>query len=318
MIDVNTLTFDGIELHKWVSGFQSKLAGHWAEHKIPGQRGALQEDLGDGVLDTKVVLQFAGPTARDDYNKVMKGLKKRRGEFTHPIRGPRPCILFEAVESMDFVKQGNAIRLELTIKEAILSPTDQFQSLPSSFAQGVLSKAALTQANAEQYKSQMFVKFPLNTTIRSKILSALDRVNGFVRAANTYASVGLRVFQEGDLGLDLVNQLQALPGLVSEAETQLSQLRTPTQIQPILLSMEECLYAATQFDQALRANLPPPIITLVSQSPGQSIYSFVEAWYPEKTRAQQLALIPILLKLNRGIRNPSLIPMGFRLLRPAS
>lgn len=318
MIDVNTLTFDGVELHKWASGFQSKLPGAWAEHRIPGQRGALQEDLGEGVLDTRVTLQFAGPTAREDYNKVMKALRKRRGEFNHPIRGPKTCILSEVVESMDWSKQGNVIRLELSLKEAVLNKPDQFQSSPSTFAQGVLSQAAQAQTSAEQFQKQMFAKFPFDINIRSQVLLAVDRVQGFVRAANTYASIGLSVFQEGELGLDLVNQLQALPEFASEAEKHLLALGQPTHIQSILLAVEQCLYAATQFDRALRAYLPPPIVTLVSQSPGQSIYSFVEAWYPEKTRDQQLALIPLLLKLNRGIRNPSLIPMGFRLLRPAT
>ena len=319
MINVNALTFDGVELHQWAPGFQSQLTGNWAEHRIPGQRGALQEDLGEGVLSTKVILQFVGPKFRDDYNQVMTNLTKhRRGELNHPVRGSKTCILYDVVESMDWTKQGNAIRVELTFKEASVNIPDHFTFGVSALAQGVLSQAAQAQSDADQYQKKMFVRFPLNTLIRSQVLLAVDKVNGFIRAATTYASVGLSVFQDGQLGLDLVNQLQSLPPLLSQAASLLSQTNSPLLIQPTLLSMEQCLYTATQLSAALRANLPPPITTLVSRSPGQSIYSFVQAWYPEKSKGEQLALIPILLQLNRDMKTPSLIPMGFRILRPAS
>lgn len=318
MINVNALQFDGIELHKWAPGFNSQISGNWAEHRIPGQRGALQEDLGDGVLCTKVALQFVGPTFRQDYNQVMTGLtKNRRGELHHPTRGSKLCVLTDIVETMDWTKQGNAIRVELTFKEAVVHTPDSFNGGPATQAQAVKNHAEDTQNQANGLKKQVYVKFPFNVLRRSAVLLALDAVHGYLRAALTYASSALDAFQEGRLALELVNQLQALPGLVSQAERLLAQNGTVMQIQPIITSMEQCLYAATQLDAAIRANLPPPIVTVVSKSPGQSIYSFVQTWYPHKTRSQQLGLVDILLQLNRGIRRPSLIPFGFRVVRPA-
>lgn len=319
MNDINALLFDGVELHKWAPGFQSQLVGNWAEHKIPGQRGALQEDLGDGALGTKITLQFVGKTSRSDYNQVMAGLmKNRRGELHHPIRGSKLCILSEVTESMEWTKQGNAIRVDLTFKEAVLHTPDSFSGGPATQAQEVLSYASELSGQAGQFQETFFAKHPLEVSKRTAVLKAITAVQELAEEATAYAHAALAAFQSGQLGLTLRTQLCSLPALVSEAEDRLRQSASFLQTQALIATMERCLYAATQLDAAIRENLPPPIVTVITSVPGQSIYSFVQTWFSEKTQSQQLGLIDTILALNRGIRTPSLIPTGFGVIRPAS
>jgi hypothetical protein len=70
---------------------------------------------------------------------------------------------------------------------------------------------------------------------------------------------------------------------------------------------------------AIRSAQPIPIETLVTRHPGQSIYAFVQQHYGRsgKAPADMRALVGLILRLNRQIRRPSLIPSGTLVVRPA-
>ena len=71
---------------------------------------------------------------------------------------------------------------------------------------------------------------------------------------------------------------------------------------------------------AIRANQPVPVETEVTSPGGQSIYAFVMAHYAgkNKTSAEMRDLVRLILRLNKNIRTPNLIPQGTIVVRPAA
>src|SRR5262245_17739608 len=120
------LTFGGLDLSPFAPGFDSEIARRWGVHTIPGQRGALQEDLGDGTLETTVQLAFVKV---DDYNKVLDALdKKPRADLVHPRRGTRRSVVRRIREAVKWTQQGEEVTVvTLTFADAALSEPDQFR-----------------------------------------------------------------------------------------------------------------------------------------------------------------------------------------------
>lgn len=316
-----TFTPDGegeIDLGKYAPGFDSSVQGRWGRHPIPGQSGDLKEDLGDGSLRTNVPLAFIGATASDYYKVVPVLSRKRRGVLMHPRRGSRQSVVMEIRERCDWTTQGNATTfVDVVFEDAILNQADQFTAGPAARAQQVQTQSQAADAAAETVRERAFSRTDLS--LRQRAVTFQAAVSSATAAARIYAVAALDAFALGLYGPPLQNQLRALPPLVSAAQVAGRLAGVAADTQATSLALEVMLFAATQLDAAIQAAQPIPILTMVTRQPGQNIYAFVQQHYGNsgKTPADMRALVGLILRLNRQIRRPSLIPSGTVIVRPA-
>jgi len=313
------LAFAGKDLSKWNPGLTSELAGKWGEHVIPGQRGKLQEDLGDGALLTTVQLAV---TSLSDYRDILQHLTKtRRGTLLHPRRGAKTMVLKRIREEVRYTERGDATLLDLTFEEAALSEPDQLQGGPATHAQTTRAQAAAAQAAAVERQVLLAARLATlaNIRLRQKIAAAIELIEAVTAAANAYADGALAAFAEGLYDLAVQNQLRGLPPQVEAAQVAMRATGSPFEVQAAITALELMLHACTQVDRSIRAALPVPIETEVTRSPGQSIYAFVQQHYAGlRAPAEMRGLVRLILRLNRNLRNVALIPMGTLVTRPSA
>lgn len=351
---MNKLTFAGVDLSKWSPEFSSEIQGRWVAHEIPGLPGALQEDLGDGKLGTRVPLIFAGPSAQTDYAKVLSQLAAagRRGPLLHPLRGARSSILKSIREAMRYTSQGNAITVDLTFEDAALAQPFAFQGGPQAQAGRARELAAQVDAKITALEARVNQVYRFNLTVRTKTLQALAEVETFTAQIRAYLTAALAVGStavylanavvNAGLGLALQGvgvtrqvgnaaasavttyqqaaaQLRGLPAAYDRAAASVRAIGAPGLGQETCVAMEQALHAATQVDEALQAQQPVPIESTVTRSPGQTLYGFIAEKYEGAalTAQQKRALAGTIRQLNR-IRNPSFLPYGMRIVRPAA
>jgi len=307
-----------IDLGKYAPRLRSQLAGRWGRHPIPGQRGDLKEDLGDGSLVTTVPLEFVGRT-QDDYYPVMQALSKsRRGSLLHPRRGERPSVITNIREDIDYTMRGESTLVEVDFEDAVIGEAFKFKAGPSANGQ---------KANAQSYAADDAMS-TLQATIFSRpdlqarvfVQQAAAQVSLSTAAARTYADAALDAFSLGLYGPSVQAQLLALPPQVQKSLFQLRRVGPAADIQETVLALESMLFSATQLDIAIRAAQPVPIQTRVTRQPGQSIYAFVQQHYGRsgKSPADMRNLVGLIRRLNPHIRKPSLIPSGTIVVRPAA
>jgi len=350
---MQALTFAGVNLSPWSPEFNSEVAGRWIAHEIPGLSGALQEDMGDGKLGTRVPLTFAGASAQRDYSKLLSALAAagRRGQLLHPLRGARSSVLRSVKESMKYTSQGNAIVVELAFEDAALALPFDFKGGPQAQAGKARALATATDVKAVALRDKLFRVYALNLSLRSRATAALAQVEDFTAQVRDYITVGLSVgttaiylanaaINTGSAlalqGVGVVRQTgNATAGAVAsyqEARAKLRSLpgtyeRAAASVRAVGVSggqetingMEQTLYAATLLDQALQDQQPLPVESVVTRAPGQTLYGFISEKYEGSalTPAQKRALAVAILQLNR-IRNPSFIPAGTVIVRPAA
>lgn len=307
-----------IDLGQYIPGLRSQIAGRWGKHAIPGQRGALQEDLGEGSLATSVRLQFVGRT-QGDYAAVIGAMsRKRRGLLIHPRRGTRKTVITQMSEEIRYTDAGESTFVDISFEDAIAPQADAFTSGPSAQAQQVTGFANAADVTAASWRAKVFSRPNLPARVLADlavvaVTAATDRARAYSVAAQEAFSLGLYdPAVNADLG--------ALSPLVQEASAALRRAATAGAIQDTVVSLEVMLDAARQLDQAIRANQPVPIQTTITRSPGQSVYAFVQQHYGRagKTPGEMRDLVTLILRLNRHIRRPSLIPVDTRVIRPAA
>jgi hypothetical protein len=306
------------DLGQYAPGFESSIQGRWGKHPIPGNTGDLKEDLGDGSLSTTVQLQFVGTKANDYYAVVKDLTTKRRGVLLHPRRGSRPTVVMSIRERCDWTMQGNETTIvDVTFEDAVLNTASQFAAGPSARTAQVNNQAAAADSAAQTLCDKVFQR--PNLTLRARAITMQAAVGSATNAARTYAAAALEAFALGLYGPPLQNQLRALPPLVLNAQNAARLTGVAADTQMTILALELVNFAATQLDMAIRSAQPIPIETPVTRHPGQSIYAFVQQHYGRsgKAPADMRALVGLILRLNRQIRRPSLIPSGTLVVRPA-
>lgn len=304
-------------LGRYAPGFKSGIQGRWGRHPIPGQRGDLKEDLGDGSLQTTVRLQFVGPVANDYYFVVMMLTKHRRGVLYHPRRGARQSVVVSISEEVDWTTQGNeSTFVDVVFEDAALNVASSFKAGPSANSAETDNWAVQAFNSAKVIKNRVFMM--ANVVARQFALTAEALVGKVTAAAQSYSGAALTAFSLAEYGPPLQNQLKALPAMVLEAQTALRRVGPAAVSQETIIFLENMLQAATQLDASIEAAQPIPIRRLVTRHPGQSIYAFVQANYgaSSRTPAEMRALVGLLLRLNRQIVRPSLIPSGTWLVGP--
>lgn len=305
-----------IDLGKYAPGLESQVQGRWGRHPVPGQRGDLKEDLGDGSLATRVMLQFVGATAADYYKVVPALSKSRRGTLLHPRRGSRQSVVASIREEINFTERGASTLVTVEFEDAVIGEAYAFKSGPSARAQEVTTQSRAADAASAELKTKVFGRTDLQA--RTFVLLAADLVAVATAAARRYAAAAQESFSLGYYGPSVQAQLRALPPLVQAAEVALRRVGPAADIQDVCLALEVTLFAATQLDVAIRASQPIPIETTVTRQPGQSIYGFVQQHYggSGKTPAEMRNLVSLILRLNRQLRRPALIPAGTVVVRP--
>lgn len=305
-----------IDLGKYVPGFESQIAGRWGRHVIPGQRGDLKEDLGDGSLHTHVRLQFVGKT-QADYDVVIPAMSKsRRGTLLQPRRGSRRTVITSFREEVLYTDRGESTLVDVDFEDEVVGQADSFRPGPSARAQEVVSQSRAADSAAKTLQDKTFSKPDL--VIRAYSLSASAAVGSATAAARTYAAAAQDAFSLGFYGPSVQAQLRSLPPLVQAAQGALRLVGAAADTQETVLALEVMLFASTQLDVAIREAQPIPIETKITRAPGQSIYAFVQQHYGRsgKTPAEMRSLVTLILQLNRQIRRPSLISSGTILVRP--
>lgn len=333
-VDVEGLRFAGVDLSRWAPGFSSQIAGKWAEHLLAHQKGALQEDLSDGVLSTKVTLEFVareGRSARDWYADTMTAITKtRRGTLTHPLRGSRESILADVSESMHWTDRGNVINVELTFKDAALNTLDRFSGTPAQAAQRARNQAQAAAAAARIMTAAIFAKHPplgrapnpFDLAIRQAAQLVETLVGDMVDQVQGYVAEAMQTIQSASqaiaLGQSLRSRVEALPRQVEQIEAAIQKVGGPADTQDTITAVELSLYSAVQLDAAIQSAQPVIVTTEVAAS--ISLYQFVQAWYGNtgRTPAELREIFRTILILNRDLLTPSLIPVGTRLRRPAT
>ncbi len=309
---------DEINLGQYAPGFESSIQGRWGRHPIPGQQGDLKEDLGDGSLQTTVHLQFVGRKSQDYYAVIGVLTSKRRGVLLHPRRGPRSSIVVSIRERVEWTTQGNeSTFVDVVFEDAVLNTGGQFAAGPSARTSQVNNESAKADTAAQTLRETVFQRPDL--AVRARAIAMQAAVGSATTAARSYASAALEAFSLGLYGPPLQNQLRALVPMVAAAQAAARLVGPAADIQATSLALEVMLFSATQLDVAIEAAQPIPIRTLVTRQPGQGIYAFVQQHYGNsgKTPDQMRALVGLILRLNRQIGRPSMIPSGTWITRPA-
>lgn len=307
-----------INIGQYMPGLQSEVAGRWGRHPIPGQQGSLKEDLGNGDLKTRVTLQFVGKTA-NDYYPVMSAIERsRRGTLLHPRRGSRQTIINNIRESIDFVGKGNETTIvDIEFEDWLIGQAYNFKAGPSGRSQQVVSEATNALALVGALKTLIFSR--PNLSLRALMLTAETNVSTATTLATNYAAAAQESFTLGLYDPLVQAQLLAIPAVVQLATQSLQNVAGASDIQPSVNALEVMLFAATQLDVAIRAAQPVPVERVVTRSPGQSVYAFVQQWYgrSQKTPAQMRDTAALILRINPSIRTPLLIPQGTVVVSPA-
>ena len=134
---------DGAEINlgRYAPGFENQITGRWGRHPIPGQKGDLKEDLGDGSTVTKVKLQFVGATSPDYFTVLPALSRRRRGTLSDPRRGARQVVITSLREEEMWTERGDAILVDVDFESAIIGEADSFRSGPSARTQAVVSQS---------------------------------------------------------------------------------------------------------------------------------------------------------------------------------
>lgn len=312
---------DGPELDfaRYAPGLQSNIAGKWGRHSIPGQKGQLLEDLGDGVLMSKLHLEFVGGTAEDYYTVIPAISRRRQGTLQHPRRGAVNVGIINIREEILWTERGiNTTVVDIDLEASSTNQADSFRAGPSARAQSTVSQANAADAANATLQAKIFGRPDL--TLRALMLTATANVRASTDAARSYAGAAQESFSLGLYGPSLQAQLQALPPMVSVAQVALRRVGPAADIQETQLGLESMLFSATQLDLAIRAAQPIPIQTKITRQPGQQLYAFVQQHYGRsgKQPAEMRALAGLILRLNPNINRPSLIPAGSIIVRPAA
>lgn len=307
-----------IDIGRFAPGLTMEVEGKWAPHVLPGQRGQLMEDLGDGALMIPVQLIFVEPK---DYEQVVPAISKtRRGKLLTPRRGTKNVILRRIREENRWTERGDTTIVDLQFEEASLNTADEFRQGPSVFASGAKEQAqsANTAATSltEKYAKRAF---SYSIIALRKLISAASYLIGVAAAAGTdYAEAALQSYSRASYDPALLQRLQSLPATVAAAQTALRRAGRAQDTYAADIALERMLYNCTQLDAAIRAAQPVPIETEVTRAGGQSIYAFVSAHYATKQPSEMRELARLILRINRNIRRPDLIPQGTIVVRPSS
>lgn len=307
-----------IDLGKYAGGVESEVSGRWGRHPIPGQKGDLKEDLGDGSLATTVTLQFVGKT-RADYEPVIGAMaRNRRGVLLHPRRGARQSVITRFRERISYTDSGEATFVTVYFEDAVIGQADAFTSGPSARAQQVVNQSnAADQASAD-LQAQIFSR--PNLQARTFMVQAASLVSASTTTARAYAAAAQESFSFGTYDPLVQAQLIAMPAQVQAATAALQKVSGAADIQETVLALEVMLFSATQLDAAIRAAQPVPIEIQITKSPGQNVYHLCQQRYGRtgKTPADMRQLAQTILRLNPTITNPALIPLGAQLVVPVS
>jgi len=308
-----------IDLSRYAPGYENQIPGAWGKHKIPGQKGSLKEDLGDGDTTTKVKLQFVGATAPDYYTVIPALAQNRRGTLLDPRRGARQVVITAFREEVLWTERGEQTTLvDVDFESAVIGEADSFRAGPSARTQAVQAQSRTADTAALDLRLKVFGR--PNLDVRALAVNAEQLVNVSTEAARSYADAAQESFSLGLYGPSVQQQLRALPGLAQSAIVALRAVGPAADVTDTILAVEAMLFSATQLDVAIRQAQPIPIETLVTRQPGQSIYAFVQQHYGKsgKTPAEMRDLVSLILRLNKQIRRPALIPSGTKVVRPVS
>jgi hypothetical protein len=307
-----------IEIGKWAPGFTAEVEGKWGSHQLPGQRGQLMEDLGDGALSMPVQLIFIDPA---DYDSVIPAISKtRRGKIQHPRRGAKNVVLRRIREEIRWTDRGDATVVDLLFEEATLGRADDFKQGPSVQASAAKEQAQKAHDAAASQTAKVAKRaFSYSVIALRKMLATSSYLIGVAAAgAVSYADAAMLAFAQGLYDPALKQQLRSLPPLVLAAQTALRKTGTAADTYAADIALERMLFACTQLDAAIRAAQPVPIEREVTRPGGQSVYALVASAYPSKSASELRALVTLVLRLNPNLRRPDCIPQGTIVVRPAA
>jgi len=320
MADFTYTPIDGteIDLGKYAGGVESEVAGRWGRHPIPGQKGDLKEDLGDGSLKTTVTLQFVGKL-KADYAPVIGAMSKnRRGVLLHPRRGARNSVIDRFRERVQYTDSGEATIVTVYFEDAVIGQADAFTAGPSARAQQVVNQAQ-TADQADATLQALIFSRP-NLQARAFMVTATSLVTTATDTARAYAAAAQESFSFGVYDPVVQAQLLSMPAQVQAATVALQRVSTAADTQETVLALEVMLFNATQLDVAIRTAQPIPIEVEITKAPGQNIYQFCQQRYGKsgKTPADMRQFAQLILRLNPNIRTPALLPVGSVVVAPVA
>lgn len=307
-----------IELGKWSPGFVAEIEGKWGAHILPGQRGQLMEDLGDGAMIAPLQLIFVDPA---DYRAVIPAISKtRRGVLLTPRRGQKNVVLRRIREEIKWTERGETTIVDLTFEEASLNSSDEFKAGPSVHASTVTEQAKTAQDSMSAQSTKVARRaFSYAVIALRKLIETASYHVGVASAAGTaYAEAALQSFSQANYDPSLSIRLREMPNYVLTAQTALRKTGVAQDIYSTDVALERMLFACTQLDASIRAAQPVPIETEITRPGGQSIYAFVAAHYNNKSPLEMRDLVRSILRINPNIRRPDLIPQGTRIVRLAA
>ena len=314
------LAFGQLNLSAYAPGFDSEVARRWGRHPIPGQKGQLLEDIGDGSLGTNVTCVFHD---RDKYAELMDALtKKPRDYLTNPRRGTRYSAITRIKESVRWTQRGEVTIVDLSFEDAALSTPDQFKGGPAAQAQQVRAQAAAAAAASAVQTARLNARRVEAAVLRlrARMEQAARLVEEVTAAGNDYAAAALAAWSSGIFDPGLSVKLRGIPVAVEAACVALRLTGPAHEVQAACVALELFLAACNGVDAAIRASSPIPIETTVSAPGGQSLYAFVQQHYARtgKTPSQMREICRTILAWNRNLRRPSLIAFGDVVVRPAA
>jgi hypothetical protein len=146
-----------IDLSRYAPGYENQIPGAWGKHKIPGQKGSLKDDLGDGDTTTKVKLQFVGATAPDYYTVIPALAQNRRGTLLDPRRGARQVVITAFREEVLWTERGEQTTLvDVDFESAVIGEADSFRAGPSARTQAVQAQSRTADTAALDLRLKVF------------------------------------------------------------------------------------------------------------------------------------------------------------------
>lgn len=318
---VQTAAWNGTAFAKWVQQARDNYGPSFVAHRIPHRTGARQEQTGNVPLRVVYDLTFAGVRWAQDARAVLGAFVARpRGDLVHHLFGKRRMVVLPIDASWDPVNKGTHYAATVTLEEDSLTNSELFERTPGAVADDTSVASDTADAAAASFVADVFSKFTVQSGIaalrlRTQALTAQVSTSAFTAQIRSYTAAAISQFQAGQLQPSLAAQLGRLPAQLdlTEAAYRVMPMVSPYQEQTIEVS-EVALHQAQLLDQAIRANLPPPIRWRVDRL--TTLSALVGKLYPSRTRDERFALVDS-IAINNALTRPDALTPGLYLVVPA-
>lgn len=314
-------SFNGVEFAKYINSVRDSQYGpSFVAHRIPHRNGAKQEQTGNLPFRVEYDLEFAGLEWANNARTVIGAMiQKPRGPLVHHLYGKLRAVLKGPISgSWDPVNRGTHYAVKLLFEEDTLTNNLSFERTPSGVSDDLGTAATQTDTSMASYVNAIFERFTKGAPAlrtRSLALAAQVAMSSFTADARAYAGSALTQFTSGQITPELTARLTRLPTGLEAATLALRPIETLNSYGSAAIdSAEVTLRQARNLDQAIRANLPPPIEWTVQQQ--TTLFRLVGYLYPTRTLNDKITLFQNILATNRLSRPDALYP-GQVLIVPA-